>query len=198
MEKERKASKENRGVLIIASIVLIVLLFTGAGGYTYARYATKEQGKGNAQIAKWAFEIEKGQEEMKKVKLVNTAQKDTLVNGKIAPGTSGSFSITLSAKNSEVGVKYTLSFLNEKNKPTNIKFKYNEKTYSSLKEIGEIVGNISLGTIRTAVIQIQWEWPYQTGTTKELIGQNDIIDTKESTSLSEYTFDILAIGTQIK
>ena len=108
MEKERKASKENRGALIIASIVLIVLLFTGAGGYTYARYATKEQGKGNAQIAKWAFEIEKGQEEMKKVKLVNTAQKDTLVNGKIAPGTSGSFSITLSAKNSEVGVKYTL------------------------------------------------------------------------------------------
>ena len=127
MEKERKASKENRGALIIASIVLIVLLFTGAGGYTYARYATKEQGKGNAQIAKWAFEIEKGQEEMKKVKLVNTAQKDTLVNGKIAPGTSGSFSITLSAKNSEVGVKYTLSFLNEKNKPTNIKFKYKEK-----------------------------------------------------------------------
>lgn len=112
MEKERKASKENRGALIIASIVLIVLLFTGAGGYTYARYATKEQGKGNAQIAKWAFEIEKGQEEMKTVKLVNTAQKDTLVNGKIAPGTSGSFSITLSAKNSEVGVKYTLSFLN--------------------------------------------------------------------------------------
>ena len=93
MEKERKASKENRGVLIIASIVLIVLLFTGAGGYTYARYATKEKGKGNAQIAKWAFEIEKGQEEMKTVKLVNTAQKDTLVNGKIAPGTSGSFSI---------------------------------------------------------------------------------------------------------
>ena len=46
MEKERKASKENRGALIIASIVLIVLLFTGAGGYTYARYATKEQGKG--------------------------------------------------------------------------------------------------------------------------------------------------------
>ena len=97
--KERKASKENRGVLIIASIVLIVLLFTGAGGYTYARYATKEKGKGNAQIAKWAFEIEKGQEEMKTVKLVNTAQKDTLVNGKIAPGTSGSFSITFPSKN---------------------------------------------------------------------------------------------------
>lgn len=114
MEKERKASKENREYNN-ASIVLIVLLFTGAGGYTYARYATKEKGKGNAQIAKWAFEIEKGQEEMKTVKLVNTAQKDTLVNGKIAPGTSGSFSITLSAKNSEVGVKYTLSFLNEKN-----------------------------------------------------------------------------------
>ena len=33
---------------------------------------------------------------------------------------------------------------------------------------------------------------------ENLIEQNDIIDTKESTSLSEYTFDILAIGTQSK
>ena len=33
---------------------------------------------------------------------------------------------------------------------------------------------------------------------KDLIEQNDIIDTKESTTLSEYTFDILAIGTQSK
>ena len=41
MEKERKASKENRGALIIASIVLIVLLFTGE---------TKVDSEGNVQI----------------------------------------------------------------------------------------------------------------------------------------------------
>ena len=120
MKKERKASKEYKGIFGALCMMLIMLLLTGAGGYTYARYMSQEKGTRNADIANWAFQIDKNGEQTKNVTLRNTVSKQTLVNGKIAPGTSGEFSITLDATGSEVGVDYTLSFVDEINKPENI------------------------------------------------------------------------------
>ena len=41
MERTKKASKENRGIILVVSILLIGLLLTGAGGYTLARYVNE-------------------------------------------------------------------------------------------------------------------------------------------------------------
>ena len=198
MEKERKSSKENRGILGIAIMLLIMLLLTGAGGYTYARYISQEKGNGSAEIAKWAFKIDKGGAETKTIKLTNTVSKDTLVNGKIAPGTSGEFKIILDARDSEVGVDYTVRFMNEKNKPTNVVFSYMGEKYKSLTKIGDIIGTIKPTGDKTQVITISWEWPYQTGDTGQLQQINDDTDTREANTISEYTFDLVAIGTQSK
>ena len=86
MKKERRASKEYRGIFGALCIILIMLLLTGAGGYTYARYLSQERGTGNADIANWSFKIAKNGEETKNVTLRNSVNKDTLVDGKIAPG----------------------------------------------------------------------------------------------------------------
>ena len=59
MKKERKASKEYKGIFGALCMMLIMLLLTGAGGYTYARYMSQEKGTGNADIANWAFQIDK-------------------------------------------------------------------------------------------------------------------------------------------
>ena len=55
MEKERKSSKEYSGIFGALCITLIMLLLTGAGGYTYARYMSQENGTGNADIANCSF-----------------------------------------------------------------------------------------------------------------------------------------------
>ena len=196
MEKERKASKENRGILALVSIILVILLITGAGGYTYARYMAQEKGTGKAEIASWSFKIDKEGKETKTINLVNTANKQTLVNGKIAPGTSGEFSIILDARGSDVGVDYIVRFMNEKNKPTNIFFTYNEQKYKSLEKLGDITGSIMATGEKVKVIKVQWEWPYQTGLTNQDKQLNDGIDTKEAVSATDYTFELLAIGTQ--
>ena len=47
MKKERKASKEYKGIFGALCMMLIMLLLTGAGGYTYARYMSQEKGTGN-------------------------------------------------------------------------------------------------------------------------------------------------------
>ncbi len=196
MKKERKASKEYKGIFGALCMMLIMLLLTGAGGYTYARYMSQEKGTGNADIANWAFQIDKNGEQTKNVTLRNTVSKQTLVNGKIAPGTSGEFSITLDATGSEVGVDYTLSFVDEINKPENIIFTYNGKEYKSLNEIGSIKGNIGTKNDRTATILIKWTWLYQTGSTDIEKAENDIKDTKAGTSLLDYSFNIIAKGVQ--
>ena len=196
MKKERKASKEYKGIFGALCMMLIMLLLTGVGGYTYARYMSQEKGTGNADIANWAFQIDKNGEQTKNVTLRNTVSKQTLVNGKIAPGTSGEFSITLDATGSEVGVDYTLSFVDEINKPENIIFTYNGKEYKSLNEIGSIKGNIGTKNDRTATILIKWTWLYQTGSTDIEKAENDIKDTKAGTSLLDSSFNIIAKGVQ--
>lgn len=196
MKNEMRASKKNRGILTAVSMLLLILLLTGAGGYTYARYRTQEKGTGNAQVANWSFKIAKNGAETKEVNLINTASKNTLVDGKIAPGTSGEFSVTLDATGSDVGVDYILAFINEKNKPNNLVFNYNGRKLKTLSELGDIKGNIKLGGSKTETIKIGWTWEYQTGTTAEEKNKNDEIDTKNGITPLDYTFEIFAQGTQ--
>ena len=133
---------------------------------------------------------------MKKYCIVDTTNKDTLVNGKIAPGTSGKINIVMDAEGAEVDVEYALEFKNEQNKPDNLYFTYLDRKYTTLEEIGKITGLIrSNDTSRNTVITVLWEWPYETGT-EENLKTNDIIDTRNANSITEYTFDIVATATQ--
>ena len=196
MNNERKASKKNKGVLGIVSMLLIILLLTGTGGYTLAKYATQEKAVGKTQIANWAFKIQKDGTETKTINLASTVKKDTLVNGKIAPGTSGEFSIKLDATGSDVAVDYILAFVNEKDKPSNLVFNYEGRKLKSLSELGDVKGTIGIGGDRTATIKIGWTWAYQTGANAEEKIANDVIDTRDGTSPLDYTFEIIAKGTQ--
>lgn len=181
----------------ILSILVLLIIFNTVG-YTYAKYIAGEKGTGNADIANWSFKIKKDEgETVKKVKLVSTSYEPRIVDGKLAPGTAGEFSITPDATDSEVDVQYTIRFENEKNKPQNIKFTYLGAVYSSLAEIGDITGVIKCDDeTLEKTITIKWEWKYETGKTKEEIEQNDIIDTQDGTSLLDYTFDIVVTGAQ--
>ena len=160
------------------------------------KYRTTEKGGGQADIAKWSFKVGTEEEQIQNIKLVNTVDKDTLTNGKIAPGTSGEFFINLDATGSEVGVDYEVKFTNEKNKPSNITFSYSGQKYHSLSEITAIKGTIGVDEeYKSRRIQILWTWEYETGTGEE-INENDILDTQEGIADLNYTFDVNVIGTQ--
>lgn len=190
--------KEKTKRIIVLLCALLLLIGVGTGGYTYAKYRTSAKGGGQADIAKWSFTVGTESEQIENIKLVNTVDKDTLLNGKIAPGTSGEFFINLDATGSEVGVDYEVKFSNEKNKPSNIKFSYGGKQYNSLSEITDIKGTIGVGeSHKSRRIQILWNWNYETGTAEE-ITENDILDTQEGIADLNYTFDVSVIGTQSK
>lgn len=184
--------------ILIACAILLLLIVLNAIIFTYAKYITTEKGTGQADIAKWSFKIDKNGEETKTIKLINTVNKATLVNGKIAPGTSGEIIIGVDGTGSEVGVAYDIKFENEQNKPDNLYFRYKNQKYSSLSEIEAITGNFLCNEENKKIeYVIFWQWPYETGDTANLIAQNDEIDTQNANKISQYTFDVVATGTQM-
>lgn len=114
----------------------------------------------------------------------------------MAPGKYGGFGIQIDASDSDVDVEYTLSFANEKNKPDNLEFVFNGVTYNSINDI-KYTGTIkSDQKVKSQYLSVMWRWAYETGQTKEEIANNDAIDTEYANSNTEYTFDIIATGTQ--
>ncbi len=165
---------------------------------TFSKYTNKVSGDGETEIAKWSFKVNSQTEEFATIKLAETYNKTTLSNGKIAPGTKGSFDLIIDATGAEVAVKYEVDFQNETNKPTNLIFKTGDKTASTLEELESVLTNTinadDANKVRT--LTVSWEWPYETGTGSAILN-NDQIDTSEGLQALDYSFDVVVTGTQV-
>ena len=89
---------------------------------------------------------------------------------------SGAFDIIVDATGSEVGINYNISFTEEENKPQNLKFTYDNVEYNSIEELeNDLSGTIPVEEgNQTRIVNIKWEWPYQTGENPEEIESNDL------------------------
>ena len=141
----------------------------------------------------YVFKVSFKSIDIKQIDLIKTVNKNTYVNEKIAPGTSGSFNILLEAnKNS----KYKINFISVNEKPQNLHFK-------ALKDEEEIVradtleklsekleGNINKK--ESIKIEIQWYWDFENNKTN-----SDIQDTEDSKKIKRYQFNLYALGEEI-
>lgn len=190
-------SKKKKIILIVAILSCIILSFIG--GQSYSKYVSEVRGDGIAEVATWSFKVNGQKEQVQTIQLGSTCNNETLVNNKIAPGTSGSFNILVDGTGSDVGIDYTIKFTNESTKPTNLKFIYENQEYSSVNELQE---NLS-GTIhaneedKTKTLTINWKWDYETGNNETEIANNDKIDTQNAQAIATYTFNVIVSGTQV-
>lgn len=141
----------------------------------------------------YVFKVSFKSIDIKQIDLIKTVNKNTYVNEKIAPGTSGSFNILLEAnKNS----KYKINFISVNEKPQNLHFK-------ALKDEEEIVkadtleklsekleGNINKK--ESIKIEIQWYWDFENNK-----ANSDIQDTEDSKKIKRYQFNLYALGEEI-
>lgn len=190
-------SKTKKIVLLIIAVAVILLSFIG--GHSYAKYMSRVEGQGTADIANWSFKVNEKEEKIQTISLKSTINNKTLLNNQIAPGTEGNFEIKLDATGSEVGINYVVKFQNESQKPTNLKFSYNGKNYDSLTQLQQDLTGVINANAQEKIktIQISWNWKYETGSTAQEIAQNDEIDTLNGKQISNYTFDIVVSGTQV-
>ena len=190
--------KKNKKILFVILILLAIIL-SFIGGKTFSKYMSQVQGSGTAEIANWVFKVNGTEDLVQSVDLLSTYNNETLVDNKVAPGTSGGFDIIIDATGSEVGVDYKVEFINESEKPQNLIFIYDNNKYKTIQELQEnLVGTINADDEnKTRTITINWEWQYETGENETEINQNDLIDTQNAKEFEDYTFDINVIGTQV-
>ena len=189
-----------RVCLVIALILLIFLV-----GYTFAKYYSEIKGGGSGSIAKWSFVANSDKDSIQTISLANSSDYDSLVDGKIAPGTSGSFDIIIDATGSEVGVDYQINVSEETNLPQNLKYKavvdgQETEEYDSLTELAENHFDGSLDTLNgenKKTITVKWNWPYETVDSEGKTNTGDSLDLADGTKENlDYEFVLQIIGTQ--
>lgn len=183
---------KNKKTLIIVILALLIVLVL-VGTWAFSKYTTDLTGTGSATVAKWSFQSNEGTTTLTTVSLVDTTLNSKVVDGKIAPGTDGTFDIGIDASGSEVAVDYTVEISNLKNCPTNLKF-YSDSSFTNeitaVDGVYTVEGSIALAAVDTAVtVPIYWQWPYETT-------DGDGIDTTEGEAAATMTFDVKVTGTQ--
>ena len=197
-------TKKQRALRVCLVVALVLLIFLV--GYTFAKYYSEIKGGGKGSIAKWSFVANNSKDTIQTISLVDSANEVSLVEGKIAPGTKGSFDIVIDATGSEVGVDYKVNVAEETNLPTNLLYNVTmdgetSQTYSSLKELAQDKLEGNLDTINgefTKTITVNWEWPYET-LNGDSVAEGDAADLVDGTKDNlNYEFVLQIIGTQAK
>ena len=175
------------------------ILLSFIGGQSYSKYVSEVRGNGMAEVATWSFKVNGQKEQVQKIELVSTCDNQTLVGNKIAPGTRGSFDIIVDGTDSDVGIDYQIKFVNESQKPTNLKFIYDHQEYNSITELeNDLSGTIYADDEnKTRTLTIGWKWEYQTGTNENEMASNDRTDTEDSQRIVTYSFEVMVSGTQV-
>lgn len=186
-KKGGKNMKGKKNITMYLSIVLLLLVGVSvryvAG--TYAKYTSQVSGSGTISVAKWAFPTDNASSSIT-LSLSPNPDVTSLVNDKIAPGTSGTFDLVLSNATSDVGVAFTVSFAGSTNLPQNLVLTYGGNSFNPSS--GTITGTIAQGDSIT--LQIGFSWPYYTDATED--GE----DTTDGIAATDLTLSAAIVGSQ--
>lgn len=172
-------------IFILVLIIFIICLF-------FIRGSKKKQAFDDFLFLKLGSNI---YPEKTNLSLIETADKTTLINEKIAPGSSGEFSIFLNAKGN---IDYELIFNSINEKPTNLKFITikEDKVFEarSLEELSKYLsGKISKD--EQIEIKVKWYWNFENVENESI---TDLQDTIDAQKIRKYQFKVYAVAKQNK
>jgi len=184
--------KNHKKSLLLLALLLLIVFTAIYIGITYSKYTAEVSGNGTATVAKWDFATDNAITTIN-VSLDQTPHASTLVSGKIAPGTSGSFQVHLSNSSSEVGADFTVSLGSITGKPTNLKF-YKDSSYNTEITPGTttITGQLAAGDSTGLDVPVYWKWDYYTSDSADT---NDTAD-GTAASASGLTLPVTISGVQ--
>lgn len=186
-------SKKKKTMLALAIILGVAVVGLAAG--VYAKYfSTLTSGNGTLTVAKWAFDTDNANSGTLNCPLDKTYDTSTLKAGKIAPGTSGTCELSISNKNSEVGVDYIIKPSTVDGAPTNMLF-YKDADHGEEFSASEpITGTLAPGAAAQTV-KVYWVWPYET---PENSDAGDPTDTTNGKAAGTMTMSFDISGTQVQ
>lgn len=177
---------------ILAALVLAVLVTANSVGGTYAKYTTTQSVSGTATVAKWAMALTAKDGSNTQTTTINLADGLTdgnVASGKIAPGTSKTFSFEVDGTGTEVAYNYTIVLSNFQNMPTN--FVIEGATYDADTKTYTIEDTVLVdASSKISTHTITWTWAYETT-------NGDAADTLDGEAAKTMTFDATITATQV-
>ena len=191
-------------IILLISITIIIILNSNiklfqSDDYIFLKIFQKTNNENKIDYDKteseenYIFKVDLKNIDIKQIDLMKTVDKNTCLNKKIAPGTSGIFNILLETNKDS---KYKIYFQSVNEKPQNLYFKAIKdgkeiaKT-QTLEELSEkLDGNIAKK--EKIKINIQWYWDFENNKTN-----SDIQDTEDSKKIKRYQFNLYALGEEI-
>lgn len=188
--------KGSKSLLLVLMLGIVVL--TSAVGGTYAKYTEKVEKSATATVAKWAFVNDNTTQSLYKFEVSETYDATTLANGKIAPGTKGTFEIKLVNTNTETAVEFEILFANMENKPTNFHlYRTTDGTTKgpevALDGTGKVTGKLAAKDRTGLTAKFIWEWAFETAET----AVNDPLDTAAGKAANALVMKATVTGNQI-
>jgi hypothetical protein len=182
----KKTNKSSIVLLVLLVAVAVTALFVAS---TYAKYVGKVEGEGTATVAKWNFETDNTSANFV-VDWTESYDATTLKDGKIAPGTSGSFDFELK-NTSDTGVDFTVSFGTVSGLPKNLKF-YKDSNHTQEITLGttNITGQLTTNQTEAFKVPVYWAWEYYTS------DANDTVDTADGVAGASLTIPVTITGVQ--
>lgn len=196
--------KKNRTTRLVVLVLFLAIVTAVIISGTFAKYTTSVNGTGSATVAKWAVALKADGESFtdgKTFTLADTTVNNKVAEGKIAPGTDGSFSLSIDATGSEVAIHYVVEISSLTNVPTNLKFYKNSISDENVISVSDdkfvIEGDIALADVATEVtLPIYWAWAYETGAVTEGVAAGDAADTQDGVDAETMTFNVKLTATQ--
>ncbi|MDO4618738.1 MAG: hypothetical protein Q4B31_04360 [Clostridia bacterium] len=171
-----KRSTTLRVATLMLALTLITSCFVGG---TFAKYISQTKGTDSVTVAEWSFIVEGEDITTDTDSTVtfnifetindtgNAADETSVVDGKIAPGTAGSFQFDLE-NTSEVDAKYTIAFKETNNSNIPLQYTLTPDDEDSWKDtIDELETDVITGVeiakeTGTATHTVYWRWVYGT------------------------------------
>lgn len=167
------------GALALA-LTLVTSCLTGG---TLAKYTTSVDGTGTATVAKWKVSIKANNTVPVNNKFAFTLSdtatdnKDNIVAGKVAPGSTGSIPYEIDAAGSEVAA--TLSCAIDTKNLKNIPIKFYSDSACSTEITDTITKEISAGGDDSKLSgNIYWKWVTSDDSKDTAEGSKDVADTE--------------------
>lgn len=168
-----KENKKNSKSTLVLIVLLIVVLLSFVVFNTFAKYTSSVSGEDTITAAKWSFKVNGNEiaiigteptvniDLFKTIKDSNgTADETDVVEKKIAPGTSGSFNLTVQ-NTSEVTAKYSidLAITGADNIP--LEYKVGDGAWSSsLSSVAASDSTKLAAGSDEVTIPVSWKWAF--------------------------------------
>lgn len=183
--------------LVMLGIIAVQSMLGKVEATDIIRGVSSERKSNNEVNSEWNFTVSgkdsfDATDRIDNLKLAMVTDEKRLINGKIAPGTSGSFSITVDTNASILGAAYQIKFENFSDTfPKNLKFKVDNQDYNL--ETGFIGIVDAKANAEPVTHTVNWEWAYENEEDEE----TDYYDTVDGMESKDITFDIVIEASQL-